>query len=148
MVRYLLSVVQNNKSNGFTLIELLIVLSITFIFILLFIPMGRETIDRVEENSFTTLLESDVLFLQNTSRGGTGLYSLIFSNEFYFLQRGAVLRKSRNYPEGWRLDSLNRPVSFDSDGRIRYPGTVTLLTKDGTYDLIFAFGRGRYRIEK
>lgn len=139
---------QINAETGFTLLELLIVLSITLIFVLLAIPFNQKGINRSKENSFTTLLDSDVLYLQNTSRGGLGSYSLSFINGFYYIEQGAAVQKLRHYPDNWRLDTLNRPISFEADGRIRYPDTITLRTENGPYDLIFSFGRGRHRIAK
>lgn len=140
------------QGNGFTLLELLIVLSIWSVLLLIITPIIHTRIMTQQDEPFLDTLEFDFLYMQRLSTLTKDYVSFRVRTDHYVITQGSgakvILR--RELPSGWKINMKSlTAISFDENGRVRQPYTITLTTNQSIYNIIFPLGKGRcYVVEK
>src|SRR5699024_6272268 len=132
--------------NGFTLVELLFTLSVIAIIASLSVPLLFSSIEKHSENQFLTLFEQDVFSIQNQSFGTNEYIRLIFRQDYYVIIHGNRQDENviRNYPDHLTVSHNNSNIiSFNNNGTIMNPGTISMTSKHMNKELVFPFGKGR-----
>ncbi|WP_188633613.1 competence type IV pilus minor pilin ComGD [Lentibacillus kapialis] len=139
----------NHNSNGFTLLEVLFVLSVLSVLILIAVPIQASVLDKQTEANFLETLEMDILYTQSLSYNSRSRYQLFFPDQTHYVIKkyGTILE--RKVPEGWSIKKRTLPtISFNREGTIRKPGTMTIYTQTTQYNLVCPLGKGRCYFEK
>ncbi|WP_068671893.1 competence type IV pilus minor pilin ComGD [Oceanobacillus sp. Castelsardo] len=133
--------------NGFTLIELLFVLAIVSIIILISPTLKGASLKNIQDQQFLTVLQSDVLYLQNLSTTTEDNVRITFSNNSYTLKKGEADILNRYYPDGITVNTReNNNIKFKVSGTIVNRKTIVIKTNQSTYHLVFPLGKGRMNI--
>lgn len=141
----------NKNEYGFTLIELLITLTIIAFIISLSAPFLINIFERQAEKQFITLLEQDILLLQNSSFGKYEYNRIIFRDDHYTLAFKTDREKyiTRHYPKHLTLRYNNTNIiNFNHKGTIVNPGTISIKSKHMNKKIVFPFGRGRFYVKE
>ncbi|MFC0522629.1 competence type IV pilus minor pilin ComGD [Pontibacillus salicampi] len=145
---------KQDKSSGFTFLEMLIVLAIMGVLLTISIPMTNRLQTSYKERMFLEQFKADVLLTQQQSMTTGDHYRIIlYEQERYYRlysENNHQLIQENHLPEDWILQSytIDRKIQFDSNGRIRSPGTLFLRTPQSTYRIIFPLGKGRYYVKE
>ncbi|MFU0791480.1 competence type IV pilus minor pilin ComGD [Virgibacillus proomii] len=135
--------------QGFTLVEMLIVLSIFMILIGLSTPPILSALYNVESATVIRKLESDVMMVQHlAATTPSGVSILLLETRYYILQSARII-KEVNLPEGFSINSTtSRFIEFDANGNFKNPRSFFISSPSKRYKIIFAFGKGRFRVEE
>lgn len=138
---------QKTKKNGFTLIELLFVLAIVSIMVLISPIIKVPSLKNIQDQQFLTVLESDVLYLQNLSTTTEDFVRITFFKDHYNLRKGEEVILNRYYPEGVTIDTReNNNIIFKTSGTIVNRKIIVIRTNQSIYHLVFPLGKGRMNI--
>jgi competence protein ComGD len=133
--------------NGFTLIELLFVLAIVSIIVLISPTIKGPSLKDIQDQQFLTVLQSDVLYLQNLSTTTEEYVRIMFSPDHYNLRKGEEVILKRYYPNGVTVNTReNNNISFKKSGTIVNRKIIVIKTNQSTYHLVFPLGKGRMNI--
>ncbi len=137
------------KADGFTLIEMLVVLSMLGIMISLALPLQFKLLKEQEEIQFFSMLESDVMYIQQRSTLSADMNRITFNEESYRITSDEQPSIIRIYPEGLTINTRNeRNITFNNNGNIKNPRTLYVNSSLNTYRMVFPFGKGRFYLEK
>lgn len=139
-----------NRANGFTFIEMLFVLGIISFLFVLSTPIVFNVLDQQQEKQFLNTFEFDVLYAQRLAMQSKSIVRINFSRQQYTILSDEKVVTRRRIPNDWdiNLRTMNQ-LSFDDQGRIREPGTMSIKTPRAEYHVIFPFGKGRgYVVEQ
>lgn len=139
----------SNNNRGFTLIELLFVLLIVSIVSLLALPSMYNMYKDQQTKQFFSLLDSDILYVQNQAMAGKRNCRVVFDNDSYSVLSEDKLISQRSYPEHMRYRnvSTNRIV-FNDLGSARNVTTYLFYADHDMYQIVFPLGKGRHYIEQ
>lgn len=142
-----------NKKNeeGFTFIELLYVLLIVSILSLLVVPPMYHVYQEQQKNQFFTLLDSDILYIQNQAIARKTNFRIVFDTEYYVVMEKDKQIYKRDYPNhlSYSKATTNRIV-FNTLGTVRNPTTYLFYdqSKGKRYEMVFPLGKGRQYVEE
>lgn len=137
------------RANGFTLIEMLFVLGLWSVLFLLTVPMLVQAIEGQQEQQFFKTFESDILYIQSLATQSKSHIRINFSQDHYTILSGETVKIRRKIPKDWHINlRVIKNISFDENGRIKEPGTMSIKTKRSEYVVVFPFGKGRGYVVK
>lgn len=138
------------KQHGFSLLEVIFVLAVWSIIILISAPLTYSIIDSQQERQFFTTLQADIFYIQNLAIGSDEYVRIVFDETNYRIRRNTGKPIAiRHYPKDWKINKRTLDtISFNENGTIRFPGTMSFKTKQETYRVVFPLGKGRGYIEK
>ncbi len=142
------------KTGGFTFIEVMIVLGSMVALTAVGIALPVHMLEKQKTNDFFQLFDSDLIYLQQSAMLSSEKCALYIDAEHheYTIRTGGTgeVILTRKIPENWRIElrTLKMPLSFNSKGTIKRPGTMIIHTGRSRYKVVFPLGKGRHYYEE
>ncbi|QTM99817.1 hypothetical protein ERJ70_11210 [Sediminibacillus dalangtanensis] len=142
------------KAGGFTFIEVMVVLSCIVVLTAVGTTLPLHLFEKQETNDFFQLFDSDLIYLQQSAMLSSERNALYLDPEGheYTIRTGGTARiiLSRKIPKSWNIElrTLKMPLSFNSKGTIKQPGTMIIHTNKRRYKVVFPLGKGRHYYEE
>lgn len=139
-----------NKHAGFTLVESLLVIFIISLLLVITIPLSAKHIEKHRERKFFQVFNQDLLYVQNACMSSKGGYSLTTYTDYYEITDINNDRIRRDLPSDYKISKFKgmEEISFTDSGSIKRAGSLLLYTKNKSYNIILAPGKGRARYEQ
>lgn len=139
----------NSRSeDGFTLMEMLFVLFIMALILMVAIPVVHHTIVEHKTKQFFTILDSDILRMQNQAIANNEKMNIYFDKDHYVVMRGRKLIYTRDYPDHIEFAKPDI-ITYTALGTVSNPRTLIFYSQENfMYRMVFPLGKGRHYVEK
>lgn len=139
-------------SKGYTLAETVVVLFLLATLAGVVLIYGGKVEHHRQVEQFFTLLAGELYSAQQRAvvlRQPTGILFQPERHAYVVVSGGAVIEE-RKYPPFIQVRPLTMGhyILYETDGNIRWPGTIEFLIGEERYRLVFQLGKGRFRLEK
>ncbi|SDN07577.1 competence type IV pilus minor pilin ComGD [Sediminibacillus halophilus] len=142
------------KAGGFTFIEVMIVLGCLVTLTAVGITLPLHLLEKQETKDFFQLFDSDLIYLQQSAMLSSERNALYLDpkGHKYTIRTGGTAKVilERKIPKSWKIElrTLKIPLSFNSKGTIKQPGTMIIYTDRKRYKVVFPLGKGRHYYEE
>lgn len=143
-----MELLNRGREKGFTLMEMLYVLFIMALILLIAVPMVYHAIIEQKTKQFFTILDSDILRIQNQAMQSNEKMTIFFSTDHYVVMKNTKTVYTRTYPDNISFIGTDM-ITYNGLGTVSNPRTFLFYSGDDfMYQVIFPLGKGRHHIEK